>query len=100
MFNFSDLMVVEKNVKTKTKLFTNEWHSHLPQGLQYPLKWTEPAKIQSCLVYRQKSITTVDNRGRDPAASLAKQRRQKVLVGWIGNRWKYVASILSLLVVL
>ena len=31
----------------------NQHHIHLIYGSQYPLKWTEPVKLQSCLVYRQ-----------------------------------------------
>ena len=95
-------MVVEK---TKTKLFTNEWHSHLPQGSHYPLKWTEPVKIQSCLVYRQKSITVVDivgvtQRVCEQVSPSNEGRRLDALDGWIGNRWECLASILSLLVAL
>ena len=45
IFRYTGLIVVKRNVKTKTKLFTNECYSHLPYGSRYPLKWTEPGNI-------------------------------------------------------
>ena len=40
--------------KLNTTVSLNQHHIHLIYSSQYPLKWTEPVKIQSCLVYRQK----------------------------------------------
>ena len=53
----------------------NQHHIHLICGSRYPLKWTEPVKIQSCLVYRQKIKYCGRNRGRDPAGFASKFRQ-------------------------
>ena len=98
----SDLYI--ENLNSTVSL--NQHHIHLIYGSQYPLKWTEPVKIQSCLVYRQKNqilrsiIGGVTQRVCKQVLPNNEGRRLSALDGWIGYKWECLASIISLLVVL
>ena len=75
----------------------NQHHIHLICGSQYPLKWTEPVKIQ---VYSAVELEGVTQRVCEQVPPSNEGRRLDALDGWIGNRLECLANILSLLVVL